>query len=364
MKNLVLLVVFIALTAGLAWFIRSKPARAEEEDKKPATEVPVHVGRVARATLRSYVTAYGVVEPEPAGERPAASARIAPAVPGVVVAVNCAEGQRVEKGAVLFQQDSRAADVAVQKATDAAVFAEKNLERQKKVMQVGGTSQKLLLESEQALTAARNDLAAAQTQRALLRVQAPLSGTITRLNVEPGEAVELASVLAEIIDLDRLVVSVQVPAAELATLKGGGPAEVLVDNSAKPIPASLTYISPEIEPKTSTALVRAALPPGCGLRPGQFVTLRIVNEEHKDRLAVPAGSVVKDAESSNVIALVQGDRAVQTAVKAGLRDGDLVEVEAEGLREGATVVTDGAYGLPKETKVRIQGGEPVTNAHE
>jgi hypothetical protein len=31
----------------------------------------------------------------------------------------------------------------------------------------------------------------------------------------------------------------------------------------------------------------------------------------------------------------------------------MIEVEAEGLEEGTTIVTVGAYGLPKETKVKI-----------
>jgi hypothetical protein len=51
--------------------------------------------------------------------------------------------------------------------------------------------------------------------------------------------------------------------------------------------------------------------------------------------------------------VVEGDRAAQKPVKTGLRDGNLVEVEAEGLKEGDTIVTVGAYGLPKETKVKI-----------
>jgi hypothetical protein len=44
-------------------------------------------------------------------------------------------------------------------------------------------------------------------------------------------------------------------------------------------------------------------------------------------------------------------------VKTGLRDGTLVEIEGEGLREGQSVVTAGAYGLPKETKVRVVEAE-------
>jgi hypothetical protein len=55
--------------------------------------------------------------------------------------------------------------------------------------------------------------------------------------------------------------------------------------------------------------------------------------------------------------VVEGDVAKQRAVKVGLRDGGLVEVEGEGLSEGATVVTQGSYALPKETKVRILNPE-------
>ena len=129
MKRIVVIVICLAAVAGLVWLVWFKPAKPEEAEKKPETEVPVQVGKLKRVTLHGYVTAYGTVEPEPAGERPAASARVVAAVAGVVTEVKCAEGQRVEKGAVLFQLDTRAADVAVD-------FAEKTLERQRKLVQI------------------------------------------------------------------------------------------------------------------------------------------------------------------------------------------------------------------------------------
>ena len=122
MKRIVVIIICLAAVAGLAWLVWFKPAKSEEAEKKPETEVPVQVGKLKQVTLHGYVTAYGTVEPEPAGERPAASARVVAAVAGVVTEVKCVEGQRVEKGAVLFQLDPRAADVAVD-------FAEKTLER-------------------------------------------------------------------------------------------------------------------------------------------------------------------------------------------------------------------------------------------
>lgn len=339
---------------GVLGLAGCKPGEHADEEKI-VTEVGVRVGKITRTTLRSYVTAYGTVEAEPAGERPAASARVASPVTGVVTAVHCADGQRVEKGAVLFQLDSRAADITVEKARAAAEFAGKTFARQQKLMQGEGTSQKLMLEAEQQLRAARSELAAAQTQQALLRITAPLAGIITRINVKPGEAVDLTTVLAEIADLDRLVVSANVPGAELTALKPGQPAEVLADSTTAPVATTLGFISPQIDAKTSAVLVRAAVPRGCGLRPGQFVTLRVVSDERKDRLAVPVESVVKTEDGGSIIALVTGDRAVQKLVKTGVRDGGLVEVEADGLKEGDAVVTVGAYGLPKETKIRVIG---------
>ena len=68
---------------------------------------------------------------------------------------------------------------------------------------------------------------------------------------------------------------------------------------------------------------------------------------------MPEESVVKDSEGAQVIALVQNNKAVLKPVKAGLRDGGLMEIEAEGLQPDMPIVTDGAYGLPNETKIRV-----------
>jgi membrane fusion protein (multidrug efflux system) len=341
MKRLGFIVVVAAVVSGLAWLVWFQPPVEDEIEPAAATEVAVRVGSITRATLRAYVTAYGYVEPQPAGVQPAASASVAPAQPGVVVAVMAVEGQHVDKGDVLFQLDSRAADVAVE-------FAEKALARQRRLLQAEGTSERVLQEAEQLLDAAR-------VQQAMLRVRSPLGGMVTRVNVKPGEAVDLATVMAEVVSLDRLVVTANVPSSELGMLELGQSAEIIVDDSKVPVSGALTFISPQVDAQTGTAIVRVALPADANLRPGQFATLRIVSAEHQDRLAVPIESVVKDEAGQSVIAIVTNDTAMQRAVSTGLRDAGLIEIEADGLQPGMVVVTEGAYGLPPETRVRVLG---------
>jgi membrane fusion protein (multidrug efflux system) len=326
------------VSAGLSWLVWFRPVKAPEEDKKPEAEVPVRVAKITRATLRGYVTAYGTVEPEPK-----AGARVAVGVPGVVTAVECVEGQRVESGALLFELDGRTAEVAVK-------FAEKTLERQKTLAQAEGTSQKLLQEAEQ-------QLATARAQQGLLQIHSPIAGTVTKVNVKAGEAADLTTVLAEVIDLDRLAVSINIASAELAALKAGQPVEVATPDSTNTVSTSLTFISTQLDAKTGSGVARAGLPANSGLHPGQFVKVRVVSEEHKDCLVVPIACVAKDPSGATFIALVEGEKAVLKPVKAGLRDGDLVEVEGDGVEADKTAVTDGAYGLVMTqqfaTKIRV-----------
>jgi len=328
----------VVLVAGLGVFalVKSRGAAAAAgEDEATPTIVTVQTGALKLATLHRYVPGYGMVEPAPAtAEQPAAGAQLAAPSAGVVTKVNVIEGQPVAKGDVLVELNSQA---AAQEA-----------ERQKKLYAQQNTSLKNLQEAE--------------AQLALLRVTAPLSGTVVRVNVKPGQAVDLTTVVAEVMDLNRLAVTAEIPAAEANDLQAGNPVEVLTE---PPVTAELSSVSLDVDKNNDTVLVRALLPAGGALRPGQFVSLRIETAVHTNCLAAPGESVVTDADGKSVIALVKGDEAAQTPVQTGLRENGWVEVAAPELKAGDTVVTVGAYGLPEKTKIHVQnssGDEPSTNS--
>jgi membrane fusion protein (multidrug efflux system) len=350
----------IALCAGLA-LLRCGAAPPEEEST--TTVVPVEVAPIVKTTLRSYVEASGTVEPQPATPAgPSAQANVASSVGGLIAEIKCAEGGRVARGDLLFRLDTRVADVDVAQAVQAVGFAEAAFKRQEELGAGEATSKRLYQEAEAALASARSDLGAAQARRALLDVTAPLSGTIVSVQARLGDSVDPTTRLAQIVDLDRLVVTTQVRAAEIGRVKRGQVAELLdaaAPSSDEATPSgtvaaqgSVTWVSPIVDPTTDSVTVRASVPRGSGLRPGQFVEVRVLISECRDCLAAPVEGLVME-EGKAVLAVVKDDVATKREVSTGVREGSFVEVSGEGIIEGLTVVAAGAYGLPEETKIRV-----------
>lgn len=339
-------------------------ATGENAPPEPVPEVTVTVVAVTRTTLHGYVTGWGKVDPESANRgNPPANAAIAAPTSGLVTAILCGEGERVRQGTTLFRLDSRIADVAVERAKQAVRFAEGLVERQEQLGPGQATSQRAYQEAKQQLTAAQSELSTAEVQRRLLDVTAPIDGTVMRINAKLGDATDPSKVLAEIIDLSRLVVNAAIRSVDARQVKpgqridlspGAPPNLVSADSGAPRITATIEYIASQVDSATDTVVVRARVPVTSGLRPGQFVNVSIAVDARPNRLAVPIESVVQGADGPE-IALVQGDTAVRTRVTTGLREGGLVEVEGEGVAEGIPVVVQGAYGLPARTKVKISG---------
>ncbi len=345
--------ILVACVAAVYLLMRSGHAGYGETDSEEQvpTVVSVQTGLLKRATLHGYVDGYARVEAAPAeGGQPAAMANVASPVAGVLQTTEVAEGQAVKQGQLLFMLDDRAARVALDRAQDALRYAQQEADRQKKLLEQQNASTRSVQEAEAQVAAAQGDVAAARTQLDLLHITAPLSGMVTRIDVKPGEAVDLTTVLAEITDTHRLVVSADIPSADAAALEAGQAVTVEGANAPQ---TKLSFVSPTIDVTNGTVRVRAHLPADTTLRPGAFVRLRIVTATHANVLAAPAESVVTDDQGRSVIALVSGDQATQVSVRTGLHDGDLIEVEGPGLKEGDTVVTVGAYGLPEKTTIQV-----------
>jgi multidrug efflux pump subunit AcrA (membrane-fusion protein) len=80
----------------------------------------------------------------------------------------------------------------------------------------------------------------------------------------------------------------------------------------------------------------------------------VTAETIKDALVVPANAVVSAQDGSSVVMVAGTDgKAHQKAVKIGIRQGDDVQI-LDGLTENDKVVASGAYGLPDNTKIKVE----------
>jgi membrane fusion protein (multidrug efflux system) len=103
-------------------------------------------------------------------------------------------------------------------------------------------------------------------QQSLLSGEAPLNGTLMRFSARLGEPADASTPLAEIVDLDRLIVAVRVPRAEVAGIKTGQKATLQSSHDGKPVAAAVTFVSAQVDAATDTVLVRLSLPKDSGLR--------------------------------------------------------------------------------------------------
>jgi multidrug efflux pump subunit AcrA (membrane-fusion protein) len=309
----------------LEW--RGTDSRAEAT-RAPSSLISVQVGTLKRMTVHRYVTGFGLVEAAPATARqPAAGAAIAAPVTGVITRVKVVAGQNVRRGQLLMDLNSAAMTEA---------YAAQEAARQRNLYAAHNTSLKALQKAE--------------AQLALLRVTTPLSGTVVRLNVEPGTAVSASSVLAEVMNLHRLAVQTDIPQARASELAPGQPLKVL---GTPPITARLGYVGSTVNKSDDAVTAWAALPPSSGLRPGQYVRIRIVTATHRNSLVAPTASVVRGIGTQGFLWTVRGDQAIRMSVKTGLREGNWIEVSGKDLKPGTAVVTVGAFGLPRRTRIRI-----------
>lgn len=341
-KNKPLCIGLMALTGWLGFH----PSACAEETE---TVVPVRTGVIVRTTLHGYGTAYGRVQPVPE-----ARVTMRPLSDGVIARVVCRPGQLVDKGDLLFQLDAREAELVLTERQQALAFAQQEYERQVQLLKIEGTSQKEVQQTARDFHMAEQALAAAQLQLDYLSVRAPMAGTVVSVNTAPGEAVQASQPLAILLDPSRRVLSIQVPAVAMDAVREKQPVQVSIGEAWLDA-GSVGSIAAEVNRANGTVEVRSMLPPESPLRIGQFVQARILFETHADCLAVPVDALVTDPEGGTYIAAIHGDRARRLPVVGNLREGGWVEVEGDGLAEGMDIATEGAYGLPEETRVEVIG---------
>lgn len=236
-------------------------------------------------------------------------------------------------------------------------LAEKNLRRAEKLIESGDVSRSFyddqrarrdqlkeqydvaVAQARQnyaAVVVARTNVANAESQLALARknlsyavIPAPIDGFVAERTADLGEYVSPQQKVATVVRTNPLRIRIDIPEQAIPEVRVGQ--SVSITTSAWPdknFSGRVARIAPNVSATSRTLTVEAEVEnSGGALKPGQFATVRILQERAEPAVLIPARAVVTEAGVSRVFVIKDG-HAEQRLVQTGQTEGDLIEIRS------------------------------------
>jgi len=386
----VLLIVFVVIGKKAGWF--GKPETIEVSVEKPL-----------KRTITESITANGKIQPE-------VEVKISPEVSGEIIELTVKEGEHVEKGALLCKikpdtylsykeraiaavnsSKARLTQVQSQLAQSELAFnRSKQLFEQKAISESDFETAKTNFEVAQStvkasvfdVESAQASLKEADENLRKTTIYAPMSGTISKLNVELGERVVgtaqfTGTEILRIADLSRMETRVDVNENDIVRVKMNDTAFIEVDaylerkfkgvvtqiaNSATSAGTTTDQVTSfEVRIRLLEDSYKDLINPKnpSPFRPGMSTTVDIRTQTKYNILSIPIQAVTtrsdsmgkgattgftevdpnqinqnknttKPSEMKEIVFIAKGDSAKMVVVKTGIQDNSFIEI-TEGL---------------------------------
>ncbi len=390
-RILILTVLLIGAVAGLAWGIldRLQGRTGSHKSSKAFRPVPVEVAQIQRGPI--------ALKREFSGELEAlAEFVVAPKVSGRVerMMVNIADG--VQRGQVVAELDNDEYVQAVAQAQADLMVARANLSGAKSALEIANREYKrtesLLkrgIASDSEFDAARQDQLAKQAQlkvaaAQVTKAESSLETANIRLGytkvtagwpggdedrvvaeryVDEGQTVAANAPLLSIVELDPIVGVVFVTERDYARLELGQVVSLTTDAyPGEQYKGRIDRIAPVFHKSTRQARIEMTIDnPQNRLKPGMFIRATVVLARVPEATIVPEQALTKRDDRSGIFIVSEDGRSVTwRQVKEGIREGDRVQVEGEGL--SGWVVTLGQQLVDDGTRITIPAEQNKASA--
>ena len=188
----------------------------------------------------------------------------------------------------------------------------------------------------------------AQLQLVKFTIAAPLSGSVLVLTAEPGQIVDLSTVLMTITELGQLVIETDVDEAYATQIKVGQPAALQLSGEAAVRAGKVSFVSQRVDQATGGLAVELTPDAPLTAPVGLTVTANITVEDRAAAITVPRAALVRDAAGDGVLVVVEGTArqrpvsvidwpAARLIVTEGLAMGDLLIADPTGIVAGQAV---------------------------
>ncbi|MFT0891583.1 efflux RND transporter periplasmic adaptor subunit [Pseudochelatococcus sp. G4_1912] len=267
---------------------------------------------------------------------------------GIIEQLPIRRGSVVKQGEELAVLSDEARKAQVEQAKARLEQRRAELKARLRLIETGNLPalQKPVLEAE--LSAAEAGFAQAEAERDRNVIRAPFDGVVNVLQVREGQALQVGSVIAEVVALQPMLAVVEIAERDLGGVKVGDPAHAVFANGGS-AEGRVRFVSAVASPETRTYRVDIELD-----TKGAVIPDGITCEVTLTLAQIQAASVPRSA----LVFSAQGELGLRTVDDAGTVGFASVKLAEDGLER--VWVT----GLPGAAQVIVQGQDFVAEGQK
>lgn len=294
------------------------------------------------------------------------SSVVAAEVAGVVDRLVAREGDRVRKGAALVRLRTtntklrlQALNGQLEEAVARRTLATSSLERSRGLFEQQIISQQRLDDAVSEFEAwggrlSRLEADVARLQIALDRttVRAPFSGVVVTEYVAEGEWLSIGGAVVELVDLEDLEVSVEVPESYFGSIKVGGQVGLGIASLADlELKGEIRAVIPQANAVSRTFPVKVRIiNPDSRIGVGMLATVNLPIGESSEVVIVPKDAIVSQGTERVIFVVGDDDSVRKVTVRIGSSQGLWIAVEG-AVQPKDRVITRGNERVFPQQKV-------------
>jgi multidrug efflux system membrane fusion protein len=262
---------------------------------------------------------------------------------GVLVGIAVSRGDIVKAGTVIARITDEGRQSAVDQAQALLDQRQAEYNANKKLIDQGDQPRNNLAALAAAVAAAKAALAAAQAELDKVEILAPIDGKVDRMPVQVGQAVQVGTEIAEIVDPNPMLAIGAVSEARRSSLKAGQDAKVrFIDNST--VTGKVSFVSLSAETATRTYRVETRMDNTDAVIPDGVTCEMVVQFGAVNAVAVPRSAIVFSDDGRLGVRIADAGSRVQF-------------VPVEVVDDATDVIW--LTGIPAATRVIVVGQEFV-----
>ncbi len=307
---------------------------------------PVSVATVTKEKLSETLSLVGTI----AANRDVA---IIAETQGRVVAINANVGDFKSAGSTLVQVDDELKKAEFVKAEVNYERAKKDAERFKSLREEHAATDWQKENAWQAYKVAEAQYIKSRKEYRDSRISTPIAGIVTARPVDVGTMVQPGMVVANVVDISKLKVKLNVAENDAFKLKAGDPVEVITDvYPGVKFAGTIANISSKgDESHTYPVEITLANSRTHPLKAGMFGRVNFISVSGTQVLSIPREALVGSVKHPEVF-VVENNVARHRTLVVGEVFGNSISV-LQGLKAGETIVTNGQNNLQDSVAVEI-----------